>query len=335
MRIPVRRSRLWVIAASIMLLTVAGLSLTEGAGITQISRMVAAMFTSESNHATENQLSGADEQPQPATAPVKTRVYPAALFTFEERVGAKDYGVKVTDLLFAKLGANPALVLVERGDLNKILTEQSLNLSGIVDPSAATRVGQLTGAKIFITGSVIKADKTLYLVARLTGTETSRVLPVSVNGAATDALPTLVDKLAGVITDTIAQRAGVLVAPPAPAGDRVKALSAKLKKAARPTLWINITERHVGQTATDPAAQTEFTLLAQSCGFPVIDPKQGTQAMSDILVTGEGISELAARHGNLVSVKARVEIKAVELPDLWTSVGSGSPNRAIVVDLDR
>jgi hypothetical protein len=144
-------------------------------------------------------------------------------------------------------------------------------------------------------------------------------------------LPPLVDKLVGVITDTIAQKAGALVAPPAPAGDRVKALNAQLKKAARPTLWINITERHVGQTATDPAAQTEFTLLAQSCGFPVIDPKQGTRAMSDILVTGEGISELAARHGSLVSVKARVELKAVERRT--GQVLAVDRQTAIVVDL--
>jgi hypothetical protein len=30
------------------------------------------------------------------------------------------------------------------------------------------------------------------------------------------------------------------------------------------------------------------------------------------VITGEGFSQFAARHGNLVSVKARVEIKAVD-----------------------
>ena len=30
------------------------------------------------------------------------------------------------------------------------------------------------------------------------------------------------------------------------------------------------------------------------------------------MLTGEGVSEFAARHGNLVTVKARLEVKAVE-----------------------
>ncbi len=220
---------------------------------------------------------------------------------------------------------------MERGELSKLLAEQSLNLSGIVNPSTATRVGQLTGAKILIVGSVIKVDKTVYLVARVVGTETSRVMAVKVQGAVSDALPELVDKLASAITDTIAQKAEELVAAPAPTTDRIKALSARLKNTARPALWFNVTERHIGQASLDPAAETELTVLAKGCKFPVIDSHQGTQAMAEILITGAGISEMAARHGNLVSVKARVELKAVERRT--GQVLASDRQTAIVVDL--
>ncbi|MGO9113659.1 MAG: hypothetical protein ACLP9L_30885, partial [Thermoguttaceae bacterium] len=48
------------------------------------------------------------------TAPV----YPVALFPFQERgLDARGEGSKVTDLLFAKLAADPGLVLVDREDI--------------------------------------------------------------------------------------------------------------------------------------------------------------------------------------------------------------------------
>ena len=100
-----------------------------------------------------------------------------ALFPFEERgFAAKDYGAKVSDLLFAKLVVRPELFLVDRNDLKKTLQELELNLSGVVKAGDATRVGQLTGAKILVSGSVVQVDKKLYLVARIIGTETSRVV---------------------------------------------------------------------------------------------------------------------------------------------------------------
>jgi curli biogenesis system outer membrane secretion channel CsgG len=107
----------------------------------------------------------------------KAVVYPAALFAFEERgAGVRDYGAKVTDILFAKLAARPELFLVDRADLKKILAEAELNLSGAVKAGEATKIGQLTGAKLLVTGSVIQADRKTYLIAKIIGTETSRVL---------------------------------------------------------------------------------------------------------------------------------------------------------------
>src|SRR4051812_20197035 len=86
----------------------------------------------------------------------KPSVYPTALFVFEERgAGAKEMGQKVTDLLFAKLAVQDGISLVDREDLKKTLGEAELNLSGAVKASDANKVGQLTGAKLLVTGSVI------------------------------------------------------------------------------------------------------------------------------------------------------------------------------------
>jgi hypothetical protein len=66
----------------------------------------------------------------------------------------------------------------------------------------------------------------------------------------------------------------------------------------------------VGGATNDPAAQTEFTLFCKETGFEVLDAEAGSKA--DVVLTGEGVSEFGARHGNLVTVKARLDVKAVE-----------------------
>src|SRR5262249_5767403 len=51
---------------------------------------------------------------------------------------------------------------------------------------------------------------------------------------------------------------------------------------------------------------------AEAAGFKLVDPEQGVKGQADVTITGEGFSEFAVRNGNLVSVKARVEVKAVD-----------------------
>ena len=136
---------------------------------------------------------------QQAKAP---HVYPAAILPFQERGrDAKDEGSKVTDLLFAQLAAEPSLVLVDRADIAKLLAEQEVNLSGLVNPQQATKVGQLTGAKLLITGSVLQVDNSVYLIAKIIGTETSRVVGASVKGNVRDDLGKLVAELAKEISE--------------------------------------------------------------------------------------------------------------------------------------
>ena len=62
----------------------------------------------------------------------------------------------------------------------------------------------------------------------------------------------------------------------------------------------------------DPAAETEMSALAKASGFELIDPEDGTEGKADVLIKGEAFSEFAGRVGPLVSVRARVEIKAVD-----------------------
>jgi TolB-like protein len=248
----------------------------------------------------------------PAQDDVPT-VYPLALLNFDERgAGAKDLGGKVVGLLFARLSAKSELFLVDREDLGKVLQEQELNLSGAVKPAEATKVGQLTGAKLLVTGSVLHVDKRIYVIAKLIGTETGRVAGASVDGKAGDELGPLVEKLADKLAAVVNKQAGKLVAAPAKPADRVAALNRRLRNARRPAVLVKIEERHVGQATFDPAAETEVTHYCKGSGFPVIDPTEGLKSKAGVVIRGEGISEVGVRHGNLVSVKARLEVTAVD-----------------------
>ena len=240
-------------------------------------------------------------------------IYPVAVVPFAERGrDAEELGSKVTDLLFANLVVNPEMYLVEREEIDKLFTEQELNRSGLIDPGKATQIGYLTGAKILVTGSVLVVGDKMYVVAKIIGTETSRVLGASVKGAVDDELDGLVEELAKNVASTISERAKELVAKPVSKEDRLAALTKKMGKGKRPSIWIDIPERHIGQTTYDPAAETELTLFCKELGFEVIDRKEGNRKDADVVLTGEGFSQFASRHGNLVSVKARLEVKALD-----------------------
>jgi TolB-like protein len=258
-------------------------------------------------------------------------IYPAAIFSFTEQgSGAKDLGVKAGDILFALLAKNPSLFLVDRSEMQKTVQEHEINLSGMVTPDQAIQVGKLIGAKILITGSVIESDKTLYLVAKIISTETSRVLGASVTGKTSEDFNVLMDQLAKQVGETIAKQADQLVAKEVKMEDRIAALKKQLGDAKRPVVAINVTERHVGQATIDPAAETELALFCKETGFEVLD-KTADSKKADVILTGEGFSEFAMRHGNLVSVKARLEVKAVDRQT--DKVIATDRQTAVVVDL--
>jgi len=255
----------------------------------------------------------AEQTSDAAVAEESFEVYPIAIFPFQERGSeAVELGGKVTNLLFAHLVTNPDLFLVEREDIDKLFTEQELSRSGLINPAQANQVGYLTGAKILVTGSVVVVDDSLYVIAKVIGTETSRVLGASAKGRVGDDLDSLVEQLAEKVAQTVTTKATSLVAKPVTKEDRLAALAKTLGEGKRPSVWIEVEERHIGQATIDPAAETELAMICKELGFEVIDHKAGNRNAADVALIGEGFSQFASRHGNLISVKARLELKAID-----------------------
>jgi len=64
-----------------------------------------------------------------------------------------------------KLDGKQYFTIVSRQDLNKVLSEQKIGTSGLIDPSTATEVGKLIGAQAIIsgrTGNASTSDTTFY-----------------------------------------------------------------------------------------------------------------------------------------------------------------------------
>jgi len=232
-----------------------------------------------------------------------------AVFDFESKDEAvRDLGPKVATLINAHLSAEPQLITVERAELEKVLGEQELGLSGTVSPGSEAKVGNLTGAKVLVTGRVMKIDSDLTLVAKIIGTETSRVYGEIVSGKPGANITDLSAELAKRIAANVAKNGETLIAKVQMHEDRVAKIKEQLHGNKLPSVSVKIPEQHIGQRVMDPAAQTELSLLLQQCGFTLVD--DNSDSKPDIEITGEALSELGMRKGNLQSCRARIEIKA-------------------------
>jgi hypothetical protein len=245
----------------------------------------------------------------PAIRAAAPDILTVAVFDFESKDEAvRDLGPKVATLLNANLSAEPQLITVERAELEKVLGEHELGLSGTISSDTAAKVGHLTGAKVLVTGRVFRADRELVIVAKIIGTETSRVYGEVAKGGVNASIADLSAELAKKIAAVVAQKGDTLVAKVETREERVEKIKKALGGKTLPVVSVKIGERHFGQPVLDPAAETELGKILQECGFKLVDD-HSTNA-PEVEITGDAFSAYAARKGNLISCKARVELKA-------------------------
>lgn len=81
-------------------------------------------------------------------------------------------------MLISELSNNPAARLVDRRDINQLLSEQNLATAGRVDASTAAKIGKLVGARYMILGSFVDFYGDFRVDARIVDVETSEILKV-------------------------------------------------------------------------------------------------------------------------------------------------------------
>lgn len=234
---------------------------------------------------------------------------PVAVFDFQagDRSLEKK-GAEVGILLNALLSAQPDVFLVERQEVEKLLGEQELGLSGAVSADTAARVGALVGAKVLVTGRVFESGGKGYLVAKVIGTETGRVFGEMSTTPSLDKLDVAVAELAEKIAATVSGKADSFVAKVESAEARVERLKKLVSGKKLPAVLVVIPEQHLARPVIDPAAQTELMLVLRAVGFEVVT-REETAGRTDVAtIHGEAFSEFGMRRGNLVSCRARIEV---------------------------
>lgn len=83
--------------------------------------------------------------------------YPVAIVPFENASRTRDIDKQIQAYVLTALSQidDPFLKIVERDNMDMILKEQRINLSGIVNEQSAAKVGNLLGAKAILTGTVL------------------------------------------------------------------------------------------------------------------------------------------------------------------------------------
>jgi TolB-like protein len=84
-----------------------------------------------------------------------------------------------TEEVTQALVRNPAFKAVDRKNLQTILKELELQLSGLVDEAQVAKVGQILGAKLLITGTLYQKDKNYELFLKLLNVETAEIIAVT------------------------------------------------------------------------------------------------------------------------------------------------------------
>jgi len=94
-----------------------------------------------------------EKSPRLMTTGVKKRI---AVLDFDNKTdyGAGKLGRAASEMLVTSLLKTGQFIVVEREALDKVLREQGLSMSGIIDPNTAVTAGKILGLNAIVTGAV-------------------------------------------------------------------------------------------------------------------------------------------------------------------------------------
>ncbi len=98
--------------------------------------------------------------------------YSVAVLDFES-MGTEEYiGKAVSEIMRTALVRNQKFKVVERAQINKALTEQKFQKSGMIDDKSAVEIGKVLGADLIIVGSVVKIGNAYTINSRMIDVKT-------------------------------------------------------------------------------------------------------------------------------------------------------------------
>lgn len=106
-----------------------------------------------------------------------------AVLDFESVGSEAHFGKAVSEIMRTELISTRQFRVVERAQINKALSEQQLQRSGLIDDKSAVQIGKLIGADLMIVGSVVKIGASYTINSRMIDVKTGEAkLGQSVSG---------------------------------------------------------------------------------------------------------------------------------------------------------
>jgi len=110
-----------------------------------------------------------DKPSEDVFVPPKKKI---AVIEFENKTayGQRRLGTAASDVLMTELGKSGKFILVERTKLDKIMEEQKLQTTGLVDANTASKIGRILGLDAIVIGSIsqfgVKTGGSDYLITQ-------------------------------------------------------------------------------------------------------------------------------------------------------------------------
>ncbi len=130
----------------------------------------------------------------------KTKI---AVLDFEligDKLETTDMGAILSEWFITSIVKSGRFDVVERAMLKKIIAEQKLSTTGIIDDSSASELGKILGVRVIISGSVLKIDNTIEINARVISVESGSIIAAeNIRGTTNSDLHRLVNRLTSKI----------------------------------------------------------------------------------------------------------------------------------------
>ena len=227
----------------------------------------------------------------------------AAVLPFEARdrqASSADMGKSVAELLNAALTETGAADMVERAELDAALNELQLSAVGLTSKDSQVKLGRFIGAKILITGSLFKSGGKNFVIVKIIGTETGRVLGASASG--TEEFTSLVPSLAPKVSAILEKQSARLL-PEEQNKDTVLEQLRKVVRGKQRKVFVRV-EEDIAVAVPDPAAETELKKLLLALDFQVVPAREE----ADFAVIGEAVAANAGTFHKFTSASARLEL---------------------------
>lgn len=139
----------------------------------------------------------------PVLAEQQVGRYATVIFPFAEKGGySGDFGKRISDELTANLFDSDEVELIDQQQVRSDLGDSLPLASEMISLAAANEIANLTGAKVVVTGIVLRSGDSIIIVSRIISTETNRVFMESIRGHRDDA-DLLMGDLVVRVTDVI------------------------------------------------------------------------------------------------------------------------------------